>query len=82
MRQWTKRLGFGAGILLVCAAGFGVLMLQASLPQTTGNLVLPGLESSVRVIRDAHGVPSIVATSRHDLYMALGDLSYAGVGTR
>jgi len=72
MRQWTKRLGFGAGILLVCAAGFGVLMLQASLPQTTGNLVLPGLESSVRVIRDAHGVPSIVATSRHDLYMALG----------
>jgi penicillin G amidase len=72
MRRWTKRLGFGAGILLMCAAGLGFLILRASLPQTTGNLALPGLEHPVRVIRDAHGVPSIVAANRHDLYMALG----------
>jgi len=42
------------------------------MPQTTGNLVLPGLEKPVRVMRDAHGIPSIAAASRHDLYMALG----------
>jgi penicillin G amidase len=72
MRRWTKRLGFGAGILLMCAAGLGLLILRASLPQTTGNLALPGLEHPVRVIRDAHGVPSIVAANRHDLYIALG----------
>lgn len=47
-------------------------MLRASLPQTTGDLALPGLERPVRVMRDAHGVPSIIASSWHDLYMALG----------
>ena len=72
MRRWTKRLGFGAGLLLIFAAGIGFLMLRASLPQTTGSLALPGLERPVRVIRDAHGIPSILASSRHDLYMALG----------
>ena len=58
MRRWTKRLGFGAGLLLIFAAGIGFLigflMLRASLPQTTGSLALPGLERPVRVIRDAH----------------------------
>lgn len=72
MRRWTKRLGFGAGILLISAVAFGFLMLRASLPQTTGDLALPGLERPVRVMRDAHGVPSIIASSWHDLYMALG----------
>src|SRR5258708_4312548 len=72
MRRWMKWLGVGAGILLGCTTGLGFLMLRASLSQTTGNLVLPGLESPVRVMRDAHGVPSIAAESRHDLYMALG----------
>jgi penicillin G amidase len=72
MKRWTKRLGLGAGILLVSAAGLSFLMLWASLPQTTGNLALPGLERPVRVMRDAHGIPSIQAANRHDLYMALG----------
>ena len=72
MKRWTKRLGLGAGILLLSAAGSVFLMLWASLPQTTGNLVLPGLERPVRVMRDSHGIPSIQAANRHDLYMALG----------
>jgi penicillin amidase len=72
MRRWTKRFGVGAVILLICAIGAGFLMLRMSLPQTTGNLTLPGLEKPVRVIRDINGVPSIVAADQHDLYMALG----------
>src|ERR1700724_2681931 len=72
MSRWAKRLGGGAGLLLVCAAAIGLLELRASLPQTTGKLALPGLERRVRVVRDVHGIPAIVATSRHDLYMALG----------
>jgi penicillin G amidase len=72
MKRWTKRLGLGTGILLIFVAGLGFLMLRASLPQTTGNLVLPGLERPVRVMRDSHGIPSIQAANRHDLYMALG----------
>src|ERR1700761_483299 len=71
MKRWTKRLGLGVVILVRLGAGVAYLMLRASLPQTIGNLALPGLERPVRVIRDAHGIPTIQATSRHDLYMAL-----------
>src|SRR5258708_30419561 len=46
MRRWAKRLGFGAGILLICAAGLGFLVLRASMPQTTGKLTLPGLANA------------------------------------
>lgn len=72
MARWAKRLGFGAGVVLICAAAICYLLLRASLPQTDGTVALPGLEKPVRVIRDAHGVPAITAASRHDLYMALG----------
>jgi penicillin G amidase len=72
MMWWTKRLGLAAAVLLICAGATVSFMLRASLPQTDGTLALPGLERPVRVVRDAHGVPTIVATSRHDLYMALG----------
>jgi penicillin amidase len=72
MMRWTKRLVLGAGALLICAGLVGTLWLRASLPQTSGTLALPGLEKTVRVVRDAHGVPAILASSRHDLYMALG----------
>jgi penicillin amidase len=72
MMRWTKRLGLGTGVLLISAVVVGFLMLRASLPQTNGTVALPGLERPVRVLRDAHGVPSILAASRHDLYMALG----------
>src|SRR5882762_469277 len=72
MARWAKRLGFGASVVLICAAAICLLLLRASLPQTDGTLALPGLEKPVRVIRDAHGVPAITAASRHDLYMALG----------
>src|SRR3977135_1514281 len=72
MSRWAKRFGVGAGLLLVCAAAIGLLELRASLPQTTGKLALPGLERPVRGAREPRGIPAIVATSRHDLYMALG----------
>jgi len=72
MKRWTKRLGLGAVIFVVLVVGVAYLMLRASLPQTTGSLSLPGLERPVRVMRDAHGIPTIQADSRHDLYMALG----------
>jgi penicillin amidase len=60
------------GVLLIGVTALCVLMLRASLPQTSGTLVLPGLEKPVRVLRDVHGIPSILASSQHDLYMALG----------
>jgi penicillin amidase len=72
MMRWTKRFGLGTGVLLIGAGVVGILVLRASLPQTNGTVALPDLEKPVRVLRDAHGVPSILAANQHDLYMALG----------
>lgn len=42
------------------------------LPKIEGELNLPGLHSTVKVIRDKWGVPHINATDEHDLYFAQG----------
>jgi len=65
-------------ILLVLAviaavlAAAGYLHLRRSLPQTEGELRLPGLEKPVEVLRDAYGVPHIFASSMADAVRALG----------
>ena len=70
--RWTRRIGVGLVLLVLLAAGAGWLFLRASLPQTGGTLRLAGLAKPVRVVRDAYGVPTIEAETRHDLYMAMG----------
>jgi penicillin amidase len=74
-------------ILLVCAILIGIMLLvgvagtfwvrgmvMASLPQLDGSLPVTGLVSSVRIERDAQGVPTIHATNRLDLARATGFL--------
>jgi penicillin amidase len=41
-------------------------------PQVSGTLVLPGLASPVRIVRDRWGVPHIYAESQDDLFVAQG----------
>lgn len=41
-------------------------------PVTSSHVVVPGLEGSVTVIRDAWGIPHLRARSRHDAYFAQG----------
>src|SRR3954451_22050176 len=64
---------------LAILAGAGGLSLAAwrnlfrrPLPQTRGELHVPGVESEVRIGRDAFGVPRIVARSRADLAFGQG----------
>lgn len=45
---------------------------HASLPQLDGSVSVPGLQGSVDVVRDAHGVPHITASSLDDLFFAQG----------
>lgn len=70
--RWFKRI-FGALALLllvVCiAAG---IYVQRSLPQTRGELTLPGLRANVKVQRDASDVTHILADDPRDAWMALG----------
>src|SRR3712207_2891709 len=47
-------------------------LLRAPLPQTRGDMHVRGIESEVRIRRDALGVPRIVARSRADLAFGQG----------
>ncbi len=58
------------GLIALGTAGF--FWLRTSLPETSGQLVLDGLEHSVSVYRDTNAVPHIFAESKHDAYFALG----------
>jgi penicillin G amidase len=57
-------------VILVPAAGW--LYLRRSLPQVDGTLRLAGLQGSVEIIRDRHGIPYIYASSDHDAFFGLG----------
>jgi penicillin amidase len=61
--------------LLIVAGGFYARsQLRDSLPQISGTAAVPGLTASVRVDRDALGVPTITGTTREDVARALGFL--------
>ncbi|RJP19378.1 MAG: penicillin acylase family protein [Candidatus Abyssobacteria bacterium SURF_5] len=63
-----------ATFLVVVAVGgtWAARLIRRSLPQTSGEIVLPGLEHGVEVSRDSYGIPHIQAQSENDLYYALG----------
>ncbi|MFP4235383.1 MAG: penicillin acylase family protein [Nitriliruptoraceae bacterium] len=50
----------------------GVITVQRSAPQTDGEVAVPSLEHPVEVLRDEHGVPTIVARTSADLFRAQG----------
>ncbi len=56
---------------LVIGGGLWVAV-QRTLPQTSGNLSVTGLKSSVEVIRDTWGVPHVYAQNADDLFFAQG----------
>ncbi|MDH6117993.1 penicillin amidase [Kitasatospora sp. GAS204A] len=63
-------------VLLVAGTGAGgwyaVHTVQASLPQLSGTVKVPGLGSSVDVERDANGIPQVYADTPADLFKAQG----------
>jgi penicillin G amidase len=59
-------------LLLLGAAGWAYWIARSALPQLDGNLTVPGISAKVRVVRDAHGVPTIEADSLEDLFFAQG----------
>jgi penicillin amidase len=77
-RSGARRIAVAAGIFLVGAVVLAALaawlVLRASLPTLDGRVALAGVHASVRVERDADGVPSITAQNRGDLAFALGYL--------
>ncbi len=45
---------------------------HSAVPQLDGRVVVPGISSKVRVVRDGHGVPTIEAATLEDLFFAQG----------
>ncbi len=43
-----------------------------SLPEIRGEVIVPGLEQKVHIVRDTLGVPHILAATENDSYIALG----------
>lgn len=59
----------GVAAILLTAAYF---TLRASLPQLDGQVDVSGLSAAATIERDAHGVPTIRASTRRDLAFATG----------
>lgn len=59
-------------VLAVAAAFFLTWTIQRSFPQTAGEVSLKGLEKTVTVQRDDRGIPTVTASSAHDLFFAQG----------
>ncbi len=75
----TRRIVLLVAVLVVMAVvGVGVLaigVVRQSFPETSGQLEIEGLTSSVSVHRDAQGVPTIYADTASDLFRAQGFVS-------
>ncbi|HEX6978335.1 MAG TPA: penicillin acylase family protein [Alphaproteobacteria bacterium] len=70
--KWVLR-AFGAVLaLVVLAAAAAFAWLASSLPQTAGQIPVASPTAEVEIIRDAHGVPHIFASSEADAIYALG----------
>jgi penicillin amidase len=59
-------------IAIVVVTVVGVSLVRRPLPQTSGELSIPGLTSKVTVLRDNQGVPQIYADNAQDLFRAQG----------
>ena len=67
-----KYFAAAAGLLVLAALACAYALLRASLPQLDGELRQKGPTASVRIMRDARGVPTIEAADRLDLAYATG----------
>ncbi len=58
--------------LLAGAAAYAYYVAHSALPQLDGQVAISGLNASVTVTRDSHGVPTIDAANLYDLFFAQG----------
>jgi penicillin G amidase len=59
-------------LVLAGAVGYAYHVAQSALPQLDGQVQVAGLSGPVTVTRDAHGVPTIEASTLEDLFFAQG----------
>ncbi|WP_435202330.1 penicillin acylase family protein [Janibacter sp. GS2] len=75
VRRLRRTLLAALGILVVLAVVLSVAVISQGrrpLPQTTGEIEVPDLQSTVEVLRDAQGVPHVYADTMGDLMRGQG----------
>jgi len=82
LARWLKIAGLAPVLLLVAAALVGWALMKGAEPQVSGDLQVEGrmeegsgpavLQAPVRIERDRHGIPTIVAESLDDACYGLG----------
>src|SRR5947207_8859906 len=70
--KMIRRALFALALLVLALTGGGWLHLRSSLPQVDGEIAVAGLHGSVRIARDAAGVPLIDAQDDLDAAFGLG----------
>jgi penicillin G amidase len=70
--RWSSYAALAVVLVLLAVAVAGVVLVRRPLPQTTGELEVPGLTGSVEVVRDEHGIPQLYGDSLDDLMLAQG----------
>ena len=72
--RWGKVAAVAGGLVLVPPAALlgAYLWMGAQQPQTSGTITIPGSGAPAEIVRDAHGVVHIFATTERDAYRALG----------
>ena len=76
-RKMVAILLSGLGLVSVAIGVWLYSMLRLALPQLDGQLSVPGLTSTVVVVRDSHGFPTIAASNFEDLFFAQGYVTAA-----
>ena len=59
-------------VVLIALLWWLYWIARSPLPQLDGNIMVPGISSKVRIVRDEHGVPTIEAARLEDLFFAQG----------
>lgn len=70
--RWTAWTAAGLVLVLLVLAAAVIGVVRRPLPQTEGEVQVPGLSASVEVIRDASGIPQVYADTDADLMRAQG----------
>jgi penicillin amidase len=70
--RWTAWTAVGIVLVLLVLAAAVVGVVRRPLPQTSGEVEVPGLAARVEVIRDDHDIPQVYADTDADLMFAQG----------
>jgi penicillin G amidase len=68
----ARIFGFALALSVVGAIALFLWFRQASQPSHEGTIRVPRLQQPLRIERDAHGVPHIIAASEQDAAFGLG----------